>query len=98
MLTPMRFVKRTGKTVLRSLALLTRLTAARIIHRIHRLFEAHLKTGKLDPVILPPQIWPLWLGEDAGEPEQLKAVGAALPGGRHGLLVRERACRQRHEQ
>ena len=25
-------------------------------------------------VILPPERWPLWLGEDAGEPEQLKAV------------------------
>ena len=26
------------------------------------------------PVILPPAAWPLWLGEDAAEPEQLKAV------------------------
>jgi putative SOS response-associated peptidase YedK len=26
------------------------------------------------PVILPPKEWPLWLGEDAAEPERLKAV------------------------
>ena len=31
------------------------------------------------PVILPPAIWPLWLGEDAGEPEQLKAVLRPYP-------------------
>jgi putative SOS response-associated peptidase YedK len=31
------------------------------------------------PVILPPQIWPLWLGEDAVEAEQLKAVLRPYP-------------------
>jgi putative SOS response-associated peptidase YedK len=31
------------------------------------------------PVILPPAAWPLWLGEDAGEPEQLKAVLRPYP-------------------
>jgi putative SOS response-associated peptidase YedK len=31
------------------------------------------------PVILPPTAWPLWLGEDAGEPEQLKAVLQPYP-------------------
>jgi putative SOS response-associated peptidase YedK len=31
------------------------------------------------PVILPPKEWPLWLGEDAGEPEQLKAVLRPYP-------------------
>ncbi len=29
------------------------------------------------PVILPPKAWPLWLGEDAAEPEQPKAAAAA---------------------
>jgi putative SOS response-associated peptidase YedK len=31
------------------------------------------------PVILPPKEWPLWLGEDAAEPEQLKAVLRPYP-------------------
>jgi putative SOS response-associated peptidase YedK len=31
------------------------------------------------PVILPPKIWSLWLGEDAGEPEQLKSRLAPYP-------------------
>lgn len=31
------------------------------------------------PVILPPSTWPLWLGEDAAEPEQLKAVLRPYP-------------------
>jgi putative SOS response-associated peptidase YedK len=31
------------------------------------------------PVILPPEEWPLWLGEDAAEPEQLKAVLRPYP-------------------
>ena len=31
------------------------------------------------PVILPRETWPLWLGEDAGEPEQLKAVLRPYP-------------------
>jgi putative SOS response-associated peptidase YedK len=30
-------------------------------------------------VILPPETWPLWLGEDAGEPKQLKAVLRPYP-------------------
>jgi putative SOS response-associated peptidase YedK len=30
-------------------------------------------------VILPPKKWPLWLGEDAAEPEQLKAVLGPCP-------------------
>jgi putative SOS response-associated peptidase YedK len=31
------------------------------------------------PVILPPKAWPLWLGEDAVEPEQLRAMLAPYP-------------------
>jgi hypothetical protein len=31
------------------------------------------------PVILPPKEWPLWLGEDAAELEQLKAVLQPYP-------------------
>jgi len=31
------------------------------------------------PVILQPATWPLWLGEGAGEPEQLKAVLRPYP-------------------
>jgi putative SOS response-associated peptidase YedK len=31
------------------------------------------------PAILPPKEWPLWLGEDAAEPEQLKAVLRPYP-------------------
>jgi putative SOS response-associated peptidase YedK len=31
------------------------------------------------PVILPSATWPLWLGEDAAEPEQLKAVLRPYP-------------------
>ena len=31
------------------------------------------------PVILPPATWPLWLGEDAAESEQLKAVLRPYP-------------------
>jgi putative SOS response-associated peptidase YedK len=31
------------------------------------------------PVILPPKEWPLWLGEDAAEPERLKAVLQPYP-------------------
>jgi putative SOS response-associated peptidase YedK len=31
------------------------------------------------PVILPPKVWPPWLGEDAAEPEQLTAVLSPYP-------------------
>lgn len=31
------------------------------------------------PVILPPATWPLWLGEDAAKPEQLKAALRPYP-------------------
>jgi putative SOS response-associated peptidase YedK len=31
------------------------------------------------PVILPPERWPMWLGEDPGEPEKLKAVLRPYP-------------------
>jgi putative SOS response-associated peptidase YedK len=31
------------------------------------------------PVILPPETWPLWLGEEPVEPEQLKAVLRPYP-------------------
>jgi putative SOS response-associated peptidase YedK len=31
------------------------------------------------PVILPAKEWPLWLGKDTGEPEQLKAVLRPYP-------------------
>jgi putative SOS response-associated peptidase YedK len=31
------------------------------------------------PVILPPKDWPLWLGEDAAEPEQLKTLLVPYP-------------------
>ena len=31
------------------------------------------------PVILPSSAWPLWIGEDAAEPEQLKAVLRPYP-------------------
>ena len=31
------------------------------------------------PAILPPSTWPLWLGEDAGEAEKLKAVLRPYP-------------------
>jgi len=30
--------------------------------------------------VIPHAVWPTWLGEDAAEPEQLKAVLATLPG------------------
>jgi putative SOS response-associated peptidase YedK len=30
-------------------------------------------------VILPPATWPLWLGEDAAKPEQLKAALRPYP-------------------
>jgi putative SOS response-associated peptidase YedK len=31
------------------------------------------------PVVLPPENWPLWLGEEAADPRQLKALLAPYP-------------------
>jgi putative SOS response-associated peptidase YedK len=33
------------------------------------------------PVVLAPEAWSLWLGEEPADPRQLKAVLAPLPGG-----------------
>jgi putative SOS response-associated peptidase YedK len=42
------------------------------------------------PVILTSKEWSLWLGEDAGEPEQLKPMLRPYPRGRHDDVARER--------
>jgi putative SOS response-associated peptidase YedK len=49
------------------------------------------------PVVLKPDVWPAWLGEEpAGAPAQ--SVARALLGGGNDLLAGERARRQRQEQ
>jgi putative SOS response-associated peptidase YedK len=49
------------------------------------------------PVILKPDAWPAWLGEEPADEPQLKALLAPLPFRSHDLLARQRARRQRQE-
>jgi hypothetical protein len=49
------------------------------------------------PVVLKPQAWPVWLGEEPADLPQLKALLAPYPSDEM-MLAGERACRQRQEQ
>ena len=49
------------------------------------------------PVVLKPEAWPVWLGEDPAEASALKALLGPLPSDGDDLLARERAGRQRQE-
>jgi putative SOS response-associated peptidase YedK len=49
-------------------------------------------------VVLGPETWPVWLGEEPAEPRQLKSFSCALSVGGHDLLAGEPAGRQRREQ
>ena len=49
------------------------------------------------PVVLKPEAWPIWLGEEPADPTHLKALLApTLP--RHDLLAGQFARRQRQKQ
>jgi putative SOS response-associated peptidase YedK len=50
------------------------------------------------PVVLKPEGWPVWLGEEPADPRQLKAFLAPLPFRRDDVLAAERTRRQRAEQ
>jgi putative SOS response-associated peptidase YedK len=50
------------------------------------------------PVILKPDAWPMWLGEQPAEVPQLKSLAGPLPFPGHDLLAGQRAGRQRQEQ
>jgi putative SOS response-associated peptidase YedK len=49
------------------------------------------------PVILKPDAWPAWLGEEPADEPELKALLAPLPRRRHDLLAGQRARRQGQE-
>ena len=49
------------------------------------------------PVILRPESWPMWLGEEPPEPCALKALLAPFAIRRDDLLARQRAGRKRQE-
>ena len=50
------------------------------------------------PVVLKPDMWPLWLGEEPADAPQLKAMLAPYPPGGNDVLAGERAGRQRAQQ
>jgi putative SOS response-associated peptidase YedK len=50
------------------------------------------------PVVLRPETWPTWLGEEPAEPSQLKAMLTPYPLGRNDMLVGEPAGRQCQNQ
>jgi putative SOS response-associated peptidase YedK len=50
------------------------------------------------PVVLKPEAWPMWLGEEPADPAHLKALLAPLPFRGHDLLAGHRARRQRQKQ
>ena len=50
------------------------------------------------PVILKPEDWPLWLGEQPADVAGIEGAAGALPVRRHGLLAGQPARRQREEQ
>jgi putative SOS response-associated peptidase YedK len=50
------------------------------------------------PVILKPETWPAWLGEEPTDPPQLKAAACTVSGRRHDRLASRSARRQRQEQ
>jgi SOS response associated peptidase (SRAP) len=50
------------------------------------------------PVVLAPEVWPVWLGEEPADPRQLKSPSLAVSIGGHDLLAGERARRQRQGQ
>ena len=50
------------------------------------------------PVVLEPEVWPEWLGEEPADPRQLKALLAPYPSEEMIVLAGERAGRQRQEQ
>ena len=50
------------------------------------------------PVILKPETWPAWLGEEPVDTAELKALLAPLPCRRNDLLAGQRARRQCQEQ
>ena len=47
------------------------------------------------PVVLKPEVWPIWLGEQPADPAQLKALHLPFRG--HGRLAGQRARRQCEE-
>jgi hypothetical protein len=53
-------------------------TTLRLCHRACRTSCAAKSMNRM-PVILPPRAWPLRLGKDAAEPEQLKALLRPYP-------------------
>ena len=50
------------------------------------------------PVVLKPEAWPVWLGEEFGRGIRAQGPADADPFGRDDLLARERAGRERQEQ
>ena len=50
------------------------------------------------PVILPPEAWPVWLGEEPAAPPAAQGAAGALSGRRHDRLADQPARRQRQEQ
>jgi putative SOS response-associated peptidase YedK len=50
------------------------------------------------PVVLKPEMWPAWLGEQPATVRDLKAMLAPQPFRRHDLLAGEHARRERQEQ
>ena len=49
------------------------------------------------PVILKPDAWPVWLGEEPADEPQAQGAASPLPRRRHDLLAGQRARRQREE-
>jgi putative SOS response-associated peptidase YedK len=49
------------------------------------------------PVVLKPESWPVWLGEELADASELKALLAPFSLGRNDLLAGERAGRKRQE-
>ena len=50
------------------------------------------------PVVLAPEAWPAWLGEEPAEFRADQGSAGPLSFRRHGLLAGQRARRQRQEQ
>ena len=50
------------------------------------------------PVILKPEAWPVWLGEEPADERAAEGAAGPLPFRRHDLLAGQRARRQRQEQ
>jgi putative SOS response-associated peptidase YedK len=50
------------------------------------------------PLVLAPETWPAWLGEEPADPRPTQSRSCALSGGGDDLLAGERAGRERQEQ